>query len=79
MKKAEMYYRVGEDYFSREKDLDVLKTALGAFNSSEAMYIQAIQKGNPSLMDKLEIVRKKQKEVKECLDNLILQPTVILN
>lgn len=77
--KAEIFFRVGEDYFSREQDLDVLKTALGAFNSSEAMYIQAIQEGNPSLISKLKVVRKKQNEVKVCLDELILQPSEILN
>ncbi len=78
--KAEIFLRVGEDYSSRkQEELDDLNTALEAFNTSEKMFMQAIHEGNPSLKSKLEIVRNKQKEVKERLDDLILQPSKLLN
>lgn len=75
---AEIYYRIGDGYFEREKDRDSLKMALQAFNYSEQMFLQAIYEGNPSLINRLKDVRNKQNEVKEYMDDLFVQaPTII--
>lgn len=76
---AEIHYRIGVGYFEREKDKDTLNSALQAFNFSEKMFLQAIYEGNPSLVNRLKDVRHKQTEVKECLDDLILPSSKILN
>lgn len=74
--KAEINYRLGQSILEADNedlDIDMIKMALQFYNEAEQMYIEAIQKGNPSLKKQLKNVQVQREQVKEILNEFLFE------
>lgn len=76
---AEIFYRRGNDYISRNNTMEELKEALIAYNLAETIYIEAILEANPSVKEQLYTCRLKQNEVKEMIDHILFESDELMN
>lgn len=76
---AEIFYRRGNDYASRNNKIDQLRDALIAYNLAETLYIGAILEASPSVREQLHKCQSKQNEVKEMIDHILCESDQLMN